>query len=255
MTGGLVLLGEAGSTNTELRELLRQRRWTGPVLLTAEHQQAGRGRAGHSWQTPRGAALTFSIAVRPERERAGWGWLPLLTGLAVARGIEQVTGLRPGIKWPNDVLLPAAEPVPGWGRWRKAVGVLTEADGDVLIVGIGINVDQDTAELPVSHAGSLRTAGAAGADRTALLIAVVEHVMSLVATPRDPAAEQQVRRCCVTLGLEIEAELPGGDRLVGAATGIEDDGSLLVATPTGTVALSAGDLRHVRPRGELGSTA
>ncbi len=255
ITGGLVLRDEAGSTNTELRELLRDRPWTGPVLLSVEHQQAGRGRAGHGWQTPRGAALTLSLAVRPERERADWGWLPLLTGLAVARGIEEVAGLRAGIKWPNDVLLPATESVPGWGPWRKAVGILTEAAGDALIVGIGINVDQDTAELPVPHAGSLRTAGVVGVDRTALLIAVVQQVMSLVAAPRDPAAEHQVRERCVTLGLEIEAERPGGDRLTGRATGIAADGSLLVETPTGTASLSAGDLRHVRPRGELGSTA
>lgn len=256
MPGGLVLLDSAGSTNTVLRERLRDRDWTGPVLLSAEHQQAGRGRAGHGWQTPAGAALTVSIAVRPMRPRDSWGWLPLLTGVAVCRAIEQVAGLAPALKWPNDVLLPDPErrPVPGWGCHRKAVGILTEAVDDLVIAGIGINVDQSPAELPVPHAASLRTAGAGAVDRTALLIAVGREVVTLIGGPRSAATEDEVRDRCLTLGAEIEADLPDGGRLTGRAAAIDADGSLQLLGPDGSLrSLSAGDLRHVRPRGELGS--
>lgn len=237
-----------GSTNTELRQRLTAGDWRTPVLLAAEHQQAGRGRAGHDWRTPAGAALTFSLALRPQRSRESWGWLPLLTGLAVIRAVEQVTGLHPALKWPNDVLLPADAVVPGWGGHRKAVGILTETvDAGTVIVGIGINVDQDAAELPVPHAGSLRTAGAAGVDRTALLIAVVREVLSLVGGPRDAAAEGEVRERCVTVGTVIEADMPGGDRLTGLAEGIDPDGALLVRVDGALRTMRAGDLRHVRP--------
>ncbi|GIG26028.1 biotin--[acetyl-CoA-carboxylase] ligase [Cellulomonas denverensis] len=255
LPGGVVLLDEAGSTNTVLRERLGERDWAGPVLVVAEHQRAGRGRAGHGWSTPRGAALTLSLAFRPERDRASWGWLPLLTGLAVIRAVEQVTGLAPALKWPNDVLLPDPEPVPGWGRYRKAVGILVEGAGEAVIAGIGINVDQDTVELPVPHAGSLRTAGVTGTDRTALAIAVVRQVLALVAGPADPAAEQKVRDRCATVGAEIVADLPDGGQLTGLAEGIGPDGALLVRTEQGVRPLHAGDLRHVRARRELGSGA
>jgi BirA family transcriptional regulator, biotin operon repressor / biotin---[acetyl-CoA-carboxylase] ligase len=256
MRGGIVLLDTAGSTNTVLRERLRDQDWTGPVLLSAEHQQAGRGRAGHDWQTPAGAALTVSIAVRPARPRDTWGWLPLLTGVAVCRAIEQVAGLAPALKWPNDVLVPDPErrPAPGWGGHRKAVGILTEAVGDLVIAGIGINVDQSPAELPVPHAVSLRAAGAGVVDRTALLIAVAREVVALTGAPRSAATEDEVRDRCLTLGTDIEADLPDGGRLTGRAESIDADGSLRVRGPDGSLrTLSAGDLRHVRPRGELGS--
>jgi len=245
----VLLLDAVGSTNDAIRAHLDRL----PVLLATEHQQAGRGRAGHGWDTPRGAALTVSIALRPARPRESWGWLPLLTGLAVCRAVEHVTDLAPVLKWPNDVLLPDPTPVSGWGRYRKAVGILTEAVGDAVIVGIGINVDQHPAELPVPHAGSLRTAGAPEVDRTELLIAVAREVLTLVAGPRDIAVEHEVRERCVTLDAQIEAELPGGDRITGVATGIEADGSLRIQTATGPRVMTAGDLRHVRPRGELGS--
>ncbi|MEV7973190.1 biotin--[acetyl-CoA-carboxylase] ligase [Cellulomonas sp. NPDC089187] len=253
LTGGLLLRREVGSTNTELRALITDRPWGGPMLLSAEHQVAGRGRAGHEWQTPSGAALTLSVAFRPERSRESWGWLPLLTGLAVARAVEQVTGLTPVLKWPNDVLLPDPVPVAGWGAHRKGVGILNETVGDVVIAGVGINVDQSPAELPVPHAGSLRTAGAPGMDRTALAIAVVHEVLALAAGARDRAVEDEVRARCVTLGTEIEADLPGGERLTGRAVRIDEHAALAVATDAGERTLTAGDLRHVRPRGELGS--
>lgn len=237
-----------GSTNTELRQRLAVGDWRSPVLLAAEHQDAGRGRAGHTWQTPPGAALTSSLALRPRRPRDTWGWLPLLTGVAVIRAIEAVTGLHPVLKWPNDVLLPADSDVPGWGGYRKAVGILTEAvDAETVIVGIGINVDQDAVELPVPHAGSLRTAGAANVDRTDLLIAVVHEVLTLVGGPREAAAEDEARDRCATLGTEIEADVPGGDRLTGFAEGIDSGGALLVRTDGVVRTMHAGDLRHVRP--------
>lgn len=260
------VLDRAGSTNTELLARLRaDPRWADGGLLTAEHQEAGRGRAGHVWTTPPGAALTLSLAVRPEVPRARWGWLPLLTGLGVARAVRATTGLDAGVKWPNDVLVPAVDgaELPEWGTERKVAGILAEVapDGDAVVLGIGINVAQDAAELPVPSATSLVAAGASEVDRTAVLVAVVREVAGLLARWRahdgDVGAaglDAEVAAVCRTLGARVRATLPDGTEARGVAVRLDADGALVLRTDGGVErTLLAGDVRHVRPVRELGS--
>ncbi|MBU3687114.1 MAG: biotin--[acetyl-CoA-carboxylase] ligase, partial [Mycobacterium sp.] len=100
----LELVETTGSTNADL--LARHAAGediTGAVLV-AEYQTAGRGRHGRSWSTPPRSQITVSIgigagALAPE----AWGWLPLLTGVAVADAVAATTGIEPGLKWPNDI--------------------------------------------------------------------------------------------------------------------------------------------------------
>lgn len=263
------VLPAAGSTSTELlARVAADAAWADGGLLVAEHQQAGRGRAGHTWTTPPGAALTLSLAVRPGVPRARWGWLPLLTGLAVVRAVRAGTGLAAGLKWPNDVLLPAADgaELPGWGRYRKVAGILAEvvpgpgaADGTggAVVLGIGLNVAQEPAELPVPSATSLVAAGAAGIDRTALLLAVVTEVDAVLGAWRERGGDvagldAAVADVCLTLGAQVQATLPDGALLRGTATRIAADGALVLRDAAGAERmLLAGDVRHVR--GELGS--
>ncbi|WP_431835932.1 biotin--[acetyl-CoA-carboxylase] ligase [Cellulomonas sp. Y8] len=260
------VLPAAGSTSTELlARVAADPAWADGGLLVAEHQQAGRGRVDHTWTTPPGAALTLSLAVRPGVPRDRWGWLPLLTGLAVARAVRATTGLAAGVKWPNDVLLPAADGVdlPGWGTHRKVVGVLAEVApaGDAVVLGIGINVDQVPEELPVPSATSLRVAGAPGVDRTALLLAVVGEVVAVLERWQDRGGDvaaagldADVAAACLTLGRAVRATLPDGAELRGTAERIDRDGALVVRDVDGAErVLLAGDVRHVRPVGELGS--
>lgn len=260
------VLPAAGSTSTELlARVAADPAWADGGLLVAEHQQAGRGRADHAWTTPAGAALTLSLAVRPGVPRDRWGWLPLLTGLAVARAVRAATGLAAGVKWPNDVLLPAADgaELPGWGTHRKAVGILAEVApaGDAVVLGVGINVDQAPDELPVPSATSLRAAGAPGVDRTALLVAVVGEVVAVLERWQDHGGDvaaagldTAVADACVTLGRPVRATLPDGSELRGTAERVDADGALVVRDAAGVErVLLAGDVRHVRPVGELGS--
>jgi BirA family biotin operon repressor/biotin-[acetyl-CoA-carboxylase] ligase len=266
----LEVVPRTGSTSTDLVDLLRTDPdgWGEGGLLATDHQDAGRGRAGHTWQTPAGTALTFSLAVRPGVPERFWGWLPLLTGRAVVRAIRTTTGLAAEVKWPNDVLVPApdGEPVDGWGRHRKVAGILAEvaptADGRTVVLGIGINVAQGPADLPVPSATSLRVArGGAPVDRGALLVAVVRALAGLLDTWRaaagDPAAaglDRAVAEVCRTLGTPVRAELPGGGEVRGTAVRLAPDGGLVVRTATGgEQTVLAGDVRHVRPVGELGS--
>ena len=172
-----------GSTNADLLARALRGEPEGTVLVT-EHQRAGRGRMGRTWITPPRAALTFSLLVRPAVPPARRGWLPLLTGVAVAEAVTGVTAVPATLKWPNDVLADAtqadasqadasqadatqadaSQPHPG-----KLCGILAEASGDAIVTGIGLNVSTELAELPERGPGalpavSLRVAGRAGGN-------------------------------------------------------------------------------------------
>src|SRR5262245_22841510 len=156
-----------GSTNADLLARALRGEPEG-VVLAAEEQTAGRGRMGRSWTSPPRAALTFSLLLNPAVPPARRGWLPLLTGVAVAAAVTGVTGLRTGLTWPNDVLAGDA----------KLAGILAEAVGDAVVVGIGLNVSTEPAELPnpgpsALPATSLRAAGATALDREELLLAIL----------------------------------------------------------------------------------
>lgn len=290
--GRLEVVDRTGSTSTDLLASAVGP-WAGPVLRVAGRQDAGRGRSGHGWQVPPGQAATFSLAVRPRAPRDTWGWLPLLAGLGVVRAVRAATGVVATLKWPNDVLVPADRPVPGWGSTRKVAGLLAEVAGDgrTVVVGIGLNVHQGAAGLPVPWAGSLAQAlGAAqtgpaaltrlvtrtgatanvspepdGArpdraallDRTALVAAAARAVLDLFAAwdRQDAVAgglRRQVAEVCATLGARVRADLPGGGEVTGDALRLADDGALVLATEAGEVEVRAGDLHHVRQAGDLG---
>jgi BirA family biotin operon repressor/biotin-[acetyl-CoA-carboxylase] ligase len=246
----------AASTNADLAA--RAHDGAAPAVLTAEHQTAGRGRAGRSWQTPPGAALAVSILLEPRVPPTALGWVPLLTGLAVVRALARSdVGAR--VKWPNDVLLPDAAPIDGFGAFRKVAGVLAEvvpvagAGAPRVVVGVGLNVDQQVDELPVPTATSLRLAGR-DVDRTVLLVALVEESLALMAALEDAGGDAagagiaaQYSAASATLGTRVRAELAGGsDAVVGEAVGITGDGALVVATSDGERVVTAGDVHHLR---------
>lgn len=237
--------GATGSTNADL---LAQAAGGAPegTVLVANAQSAGRGRMGRSWVSPPGAALMFSVLLRPVSVSPGKrGWVPLLAGAAVASAVHSVAGLDARLKWPNDVLIGEA----------KLAGILTEQSADAIVAGIGINVSTQRAELPVETATSLAVAGAASLDRHELLRAVLTEIERRYLTwsappgPGDPDASglrPEYRRLSATLGREVRIEFPGGGAAHGTAADIDPDGRLLVRTPSGPLAVSAGDILHLR---------
>lgn len=242
-----------GSTNADL---LAQAASGAPegTVLAAEEQTAGRGRMGRSWHSPPGAALMFSVLLRPTAvPQARRGWIPLLAGVAVASGVRGLTGLEAGLKWPNDVLVGGA----------KLAGILAEQSADAIVVGAGINVSTQRAELPVQAATSLILEGAqlpgregAGLPgRDGLLCAVLAEFERLyrawtrTASPGDPDASglrAAYRDHSVTLGRQVRVEFPGGSSAAGTALDIDCDGRLVLDTPDGPLAVSAGDVSHLR---------
>ncbi|PFG38729.1 BirA family biotin operon repressor/biotin-[acetyl-CoA-carboxylase] ligase [Georgenia soli] len=268
----VVRVPRTGSTNADLRDAAAADpdAWPHLSVLVADHQDAGRGRAGRSWETPPGQALTASVLLRTAVPADRLGWVPLLAGLAVQRACGRLlpAGVRTGVKWPNDVLAvdAGAADVEGWGRDRKVAGILAEvvpggswpsAAGDAsghaataVVLGIGLNVAQR--ELPVPWAASLRLLGADVDPATALdlvgeeLVPLV-HAWEAAGGDADAAGlRDQVRAVCATLGLPVRAELPGGAERHGRAVDLDADGRLLIDTGVGVEAVAAGDVRHIR---------
>jgi BirA family biotin operon repressor/biotin-[acetyl-CoA-carboxylase] ligase len=221
------------------------------AVLVAEEQTAGRGRLERQWSAPARSGLFFSVLLRPtEVPIARWGWLPLLTGVAVATGLSRAAGVDTALKWPNDLLVRVG------GEERKAGGILAERAGEGgVVVGVGINVTLRAEELPVPQAGSLALAGAVSTDRDPLLRAVLRSLEDWYGRWRaaggDPAAsglQETYAAGCATLGRVVRAELPGDRSIVGEAVAVDGDGRLVLATEEGVrEPVGAGDIVHLRP--------
>ncbi len=244
----LSVVPESESTNADALAALRSpSRPPHLSAFVADHQTAGRGRAGRAWETPAGTSMTASVVLRPEVARSAFGWVPMLVGLAVVRSFAAL-GLRARLKWPNDVVVETddVDEIPGWGTERKIAGILCEVDDDAVVAGFGINVNQDRDELPVAHATSMLLAGALSLDRGALLGRVVRELDALVAAwERDPAsARDLVSPACSTIGRDVVVDVPGANPLAGRAVGLSVEGGLEVRLGDGELrTVLAGDVR------------
>jgi biotin-[acetyl-CoA-carboxylase] ligase BirA-like protein len=137
------------------------------AVAVAEEQTEGRGRLGRTWHSPPRVSILCSVLLTPPIEPARLPELSVVAGRACAEAIERVTGLEPGIKLPNDVLVDG----------RKAAGILAEARDGRVVVGIGVNVNVPSEELPPNldpPATSLQAALGRSVDRAELLVTLLE---------------------------------------------------------------------------------
>lgn len=247
----LEVVQRTGSTNNDLVA----RAAAGPVaegtVLVAEEQTAAKGRLDRRWTAPPRSGLFVSVLLRPaEVPVARWGWLPLLTGVAVATGLARAAGVDTALKWPNDLLVTVG------GEERKAGGILLERAGDDgVVIGFGLNVSLRAEELPVPQAGSLLLAGAVTTDRDPLLRAVLRSLedwygrwRAAAGDPAESGLQDAYAAGCATLGRTVRAQLPGDRDIVGEAVAIDGDGRLVIATSEGVQEpVGAGDIVHLRP--------
>lgn len=246
----LDVVARTGSTNADLIAAAA----TGApdrTVLVAEHQEAGRGRFARTWTSPPASGLTVSVLLRPGGvSPSRFGWLPLLTGLAVLDTVRAYTAARSGLKWPNDLLLGE--------RQLKAAGILAEVvDGPVpaVVVGIGLNITA----APPDEAGAtcLAAEGAPDVDRAAVLVTLLTRLVEREARWRAGAGDPDTsglradyRAGCASLGSEVRVELPGGRATVGVAEDVDQDGRLLLLDVTGRRRpVAAGDVVHLHPAG------
>ena len=242
----LEVVEEIGSTNAELIGRAGDPEDGGAPegsVLVAEHQVTGRGRLDRVWTSPPRAGLTVSFLLRPDVPAARKGWLPLLTGVALAESVAEVTGVLPSLKWPNDLLA---------GDGRKLAGILAEAGGTAVVVGTGLNVSTTADELPETGTSLARITGGT-VDRGTVLLAFLRAVerryrrwVDHLGDPVSSGLAQDYLAWSSTVGTEVAVSLPDGSALEGVAQAVDWDGRLVVATAEGTVELAAGDVRHVR---------
>ena len=231
---------ETGSTNADLLARAAAGEDVDGAVLIAESQTAGRGRHGRSWSTPPRSQVALSVGVGVGAVPSeAWGWLPLLTGVAVVDALAEVTGLKAGLKWPNDVLV-------GTG---KLAGILAEvaAPEPVVVVGLGLNVT----EAPDRVATSLSMLGAT-ADRMDVADAVLRHawrtgLLLHDQNGADATLAADYRSRSVTIGNRVRASLPGDRAVEGVAADVDELGRLRIDTGAEVLTLSAGDITHLRP--------
>jgi BirA family biotin operon repressor/biotin-[acetyl-CoA-carboxylase] ligase len=235
-----------GSTNADLLARHAAGEDIAGAVLIAEHQSAGRGRQGRHWSTPTRSQIALSVGVDAHAQPpSAWGWLPLLTGVAVVDAVHATSGISPGLKWPNDVLVGD----------RKLGGILAEvaSPASVVVIGLGVNVTLTAPEIEhvAPDATSLLMLGSTMLDRTALLGAILAELASRIDRWRSVGPDQGLvgdyRARSTTLGTRVRALLPGDREIVGTATGLDELGHLHIDTGTQTVAVSAGDITHLRP--------
>lgn len=209
------------------------------LVVLAEEQTAGRGRLGRAWTSTAGLNLAFTIVLRPNLALVRR--LAMLVPLAIAEGIEAATGLRPALKWPNDVQFAG----------RKLCGVLLDVEtrGDqplFALAGIGINVNFDPSVEPELRDIATSLSAAAGDrphDRDAVLIAVLAALADRLQRCR---AGEDVRHAwrarLATLGQPI-AVRAGAIVHEGVAEDVDEDGSLLLRRADGALlTLPAGEV-------------
>lgn len=250
----LDVLPEAGSTNDVL--VARAADLGDFSVIVTGNQTAGRGRLGRQWVAPAGKSLAISVLLRP-RLPAGeplalehFGWLPLIAGIAMTRAVAPLVSGTAALKWPNDVQV----------NGLKISGLLAELlpTGDAVVMGAGVNLSLTEDELPTPVSTSLALSGAAqtgdglaDAVLSGYLASLKELYTDFLRYGADVIASgtlELVTEYCSTLGHQVRVQLPGGDDLLGTATGIDRSGRLQVrrSSDGSVVAVAAGDVTHLR---------
>lgn len=245
---------ETGSTNADLLALAADGAPEG-VVLVADHQTAGRGRLGRVWSAPPGASILLSVLLRPDVGLDHAHALTTAVALSAVEACVAVSGVRPGLKWPNDLVV--AVPAAG-GAERKLAGILAESTLSghrfaAVVVGIGINVNWPV-ELPTEIADvaiALNHLTGAPVDRhdlvAALLTALERRYAALLGPGGRAAQRSEELALSATLGREVRV-VRSDDELVGTVVGFEDDGTLRLEVDTDVVAVPVGDVVHLRTR-------
>jgi BirA family biotin operon repressor/biotin-[acetyl-CoA-carboxylase] ligase len=249
----ILTFDQVGSTNDIAKRRGQEGAPEGLVVI-AEEQTAGRGRLQRRWIAPAGTSLLCSLLFRPKLRVDQANRLTMICSLAAADAVEEVSGLAPALKWPNDLVVSSSLPK-ARGEWRKLGGILTETElsGDRLafvVVGIGINVNVPAEDLPTvdPHATSVLAETDETVDRTQLLLKLlsgVEERYGRLQEGLSPHREWSQR--LATLGRAVTAQTPDGV-LQGIAEGVDPNGALLLRTEDGSLRrLIAGDVSLAHP--------
>lgn len=222
---------EVDSTNRRAKEMAAQGAKEG-TLVIANGQTQGRGRRGRGWISPVGDGIFMSLILRPQMHPSRVAKLSLLTAVAVAQAIREVTGLDARIKWPNDIVC----------QGKKVCGMLLEMTADEecvhdVVAGVGINVHQKEFDEEIREtATSLELLCGRFIRRSDVVCAFLRRFEALYALLfEDEAALMALyRECSATLGQPVQVISLAGT-FTGTAKDITPDGSLIVIDESGTL--------------------
>lgn len=235
-----------GSTNTDAKRLAEEGEPHGTTIV-ANMQTAGKGRRGRTWQSPAGANTYFTILLKPTFSPDKASMLTLVMALSVAEAIEEITGLKADIKWPNDIVV----------HKKKVVGMLTEMSTtpemdeiQYVVIGVGTNVNYDSPEdFPEElrpTATSLRIEAGHLINRAAL----TERMLARFEVNYEKFEEtldlsglmDSYEKHLINVGAQVRVLDPAGE-YTGISRGINPVGELLVEKENGeTVNVYAGEV-------------
>lgn len=217
------------------------------AVVVSEEQSTGRGRLSRGWYSPAQKGIWFSVLLRPNILPQEAPKCTLMAAVAIVKAIENITGIRAGIKWPNDILY----------EGKKLVGILTEMNAAMegihyIVIGMGINVNltqEDTPEELQSISTSLLQIGGKKVSRLNLFAEILLQLEILyedVLTNGFNNVFQQWRAYSITLEQEVSV-IGINHTFSGRAKDIDEDGALLVETSEGIKRVLAGDV-SIRPK-------
>jgi BirA family biotin operon repressor/biotin-[acetyl-CoA-carboxylase] ligase len=220
------------STNDVIEKLARDGVKEGAVVF-AESQTRGRGRLGRKWMSPAKRGLWFSVLLRPDLRPQETTRLTVASATALRRAIESQTGLRPEIKWPNDILI----------HGKKVAGILTELSGELdhvnyIILGIGVDVNLSQGDFPAElrkSATSLKIELGKPVSRPELAVAILrelDHDYARIASGQFAALANEWEEHGTTIGHEVVIRT-GVRQIRGRAESLGEDGELLLRTEHG----------------------
>lgn len=209
------------------------------TLVIAEAQSKGRGRLGRHWISPKHKGIYFSLILRPKIIPQQASILTILMAVSVTEAIEEVCGIEPAIKWPNDILVDN----------KKLGGILVEMNAEMdmvkfVAIGIGINVNQSKAQL-ISGATSLKEEGRESINRISLLQEILRRIERNFLKFSEEGSGfiiQRWRDFTSTLHSRVKVTCQD-EHIEGEAVDIDLDGGLLIRKDSGFVEkVMAGDV-------------
>jgi BirA family transcriptional regulator, biotin operon repressor / biotin---[acetyl-CoA-carboxylase] ligase len=209
------------------------------LAIVAEQQTQGRGRQGRVWQSTAGHGLYASLLLRPAWPLAQVARLTIVSSLAIAEALEEITRRKIQIKWPNDIFVDG----------RKLGGILTEVQGDVeslrfAVVGFGLNVHQKAEDFPpqlADIAHSLYQLTGHHFRRVEVLLAILAQVEKRYYDPFNEVREAWMERC-LSVGKILQVKTHHGTRQ-GQAVSLDEDGALLLRVESGQIErITSGDI-------------
>jgi BirA family biotin operon repressor/biotin-[acetyl-CoA-carboxylase] ligase len=239
----LQIFQEIDSTNRVAADLAKKNVKEGMIIF-AESQSHGRGRENHTWYSPKGENLYFTLILYPPASRLHY--LPFLTGLSIVETLEEC-GVDCELKWPNDILVAG----------KKIAGILIQTSMEenrlaYAIVGIGINLN--TKEFPSelqSVAISAVQIIAKNVDREkflAALLSKIEHrYQNISDLSWEDLVEQVQQKSSFLRDCEVQIER-GGSITIGTTAGLDSMGGLIVRTKLGEEVFYAGEIQACRKR-------